>query len=84
MKELIVESFALIMKRLEEMLLITDATQTIYSADFYPAGLEILESAKPDLGLFGINSGEEKSITFLNGIKTLNKTSLASFRRYLH
>ena len=79
MKALIVGSSALIVKRLEEMLLVTDRTKTGYSADFYFAGSGIFESRKPGLFLLGFSSPEEKSITFLSSIKTLNKTTTTSF-----
>jgi chemotaxis response regulator CheB len=79
MKGLIVDSSLLIVKRLEEMLLVADRTKNGHSADSYFAGSGIFESRKPDLLLLGFSSPEEKSITFLSSIKTLNKTSKMSF-----
>ena len=79
MKVLIVDSSALVVKGLEEMLLITDRTKTSYCADSYFAGSGIFESRKPGLVLLGFGSPEEKSITFLSSIKTLNKTTTTSF-----
>jgi hypothetical protein len=83
MTELILERFTLIVRRLEEILLITGTAKTVYSADSYTSGSEIFESRIPVLLLLGTSSPEEKSITFLNNIKTLNKTITASFRRCL-
>ena len=68
------DSSALIVKRLEEMLLITDITKTVFSADSYTTGLNIFESCKPDLVVLGISSPEEKSIKLLSKIKAQNKT----------
>ena len=79
MKALIVDISALIVKGLEEMLLVTDRTKTSYSADSYFAGSGIFESRKPDLFLLGFSSPEEKSINFLSSIKKLYKTTTTSF-----
>ena len=61
---MVVDSFPLIVKRLEEMILITDITKTVYRADSYTGGLEIFESCKPDLVLLGISSPEENPSNF--------------------
>ena len=74
MKVLIVDSSALIVKRLEEMLLLTETTKTVYSADSYAAGLDVFGLIKPDVVLLGISSPDEKSMKLLSSIKMFNNT----------
>ena len=72
MRVLIVDRSALIVKRLEEMLLLTEITKNVYSSDCYSIGLEIFEICNPEVVLMGIGIPEEKSMKLLNSIKTLN------------
>ena len=72
MRVLIVDSSILIVKRLEEMILLLETTRNVYSSDSYSVGLEIFEIYNPDVVLLGLGIPEEKSMKLLNSIKTLN------------
>jgi len=73
MRVLIVDGSALIVKRLQEMLLVTENSTEVFCSDSYSAGFQIFETCNPDVVLLGVGLPKEKPIALLNSIKTLNK-----------
>ena len=54
------------------MMLLIETTQIVYSSDCFAPGLKNFESGEPYMALLSIGMPEEKSMNFLNCIKTLN------------
>ena len=65
------------------MMLLIVSTQIVYSPDCIAPGLKIFESGEPGMALLSIGMPEEKSMNFLNCIKTLN-SEVPVFVQFLH
>jgi DNA-binding NarL/FixJ family response regulator len=69
MQVLIIESFAPVIHRLEEMLSEVDIVTAIYSTVSYDKEIDFFIAKKPDVVLLGISLSENKSIKLIGEIK---------------